>query len=86
MKPGEISTPVPANNSGVVMQLVQKQEPAAAEFDAKKDEVRESVLARKRGEVVELWASNLRQKMEKDGKLKINQKELARLSGPATNQ
>jgi peptidyl-prolyl cis-trans isomerase D len=86
MKPGEISTPVPANGSGVVMQLVNKQEPAAAEFDAKKDEIRESVLSRKRGEIVELWASNLRQKMEKDGKLKINQKELTRLSGPAQNQ
>jgi peptidyl-prolyl cis-trans isomerase D len=67
------------------MQLVQKQEPAAAEFDAKKDEIRDSVLARKRGEIIELWASNLRQKMEKDGKLKINQKELARLTGPTQN-
>jgi peptidyl-prolyl cis-trans isomerase D len=85
MKPGEISTPVASSGSGVVMQLVQKQEPAAAEFDAKKDEIRDSVLARKRGEIIELWASNLRQKMEKDGKLKINQKELARLTGPTQN-
>ena len=86
MKPGEISTPVSANGAGVVMQLVEKQEPSSADFDAKKDEIRESVLSRKRGEVIELWASNLRQKLEKDGKLKINQKELTRLAGAPTNE
>ncbi|HWR37583.1 MAG TPA: peptidyl-prolyl cis-trans isomerase [Clostridia bacterium] len=79
-KPGEIVGPVAGGQSGIVMQLVEKQEPPAAEFEKSKEEMRESLLARKRGEVMELYVTNLRQSMEKDGKIKLNQKELARLT------
>ncbi len=86
MKPGEISGPLPAGANGVVVQLIDKQEPSPAEFDKQKDQIRASVLDRKRSEVMELWASNLRDKLEKDGKIKINQKEMARLAGSAGSE
>lgn len=86
LKPGEISGPIPASGNGVVMQVVDKQEPSPAEFDKQKDQIRESVLERKRAEVMELWASNLRDRMQKDGKIKINEKEMARIAGPVGAQ
>jgi hypothetical protein len=40
------------------------------------------LLAQKRGEVMQLFADNLRQRMQKDGSIKINAQEQKRLLGP----
>jgi peptidyl-prolyl cis-trans isomerase D len=80
MKPGEISGPVPTGNNGVVFALTDKQEPPASEFDQQKDQIRQTILQRKRGEAIQLYISSLRDKMQKDGKIRINDKEIQRLS------
>lgn len=80
MKPGDISGPIPAGNNGVVIALVDKQEPSASEFEEKKDQIRQTVLQRKRGEALEVYVASLREKMEKDGKIRINDKEIKRLT------
>lgn len=80
MKPGEISGPVQAGNNGVVFAVVDKQEPSAAEFAQKQDQVRQEVLQRKRAEAIEIYVSNLRDKMQKDGKIRINDQQLQKMS------
>lgn len=79
LKPGEISGPIPAGRNGVVISLLEKQEPGAAEFAQSKEQIQEQVLGQKRSEMMELFASNLRQRMEKDGKIRIYQKEMERI-------
>ncbi len=80
MKPGEISTPVQAGSNGVVFALLDKQEPSAAEFEQKEDQVRQEVLQSKRAEAIEVYVSSLRDKLQKDGKIRINQQQLKKMS------
>lgn len=83
MKPGEISGAVPAGRNGAVIQVLEKQEPAMSEFDKAKDSIREALLQRKRSEVLEVYMSSLRDRMEKAGKVKIYENRLKQLT-PAT--
>jgi peptidyl-prolyl cis-trans isomerase D len=85
MKPGEISGPVPVGSNGVVFALLDKQEPSASEFDQQKDQIRQTILQRKRGEAIQLYVSSLKDKLQKDGKIRINDKEIQRLSTAAGN-
>lgn len=80
MKPGEISGPMAAGRNGVVLALLDKQEPTPEEFAKDKDRIRQQVLYQKRQEMFELFASNLKTQMQKDGKIRIYQKELERLT------
>ncbi|MDT8069729.1 MAG: peptidyl-prolyl cis-trans isomerase [Terriglobia bacterium] len=80
LRPGEISGPVQAGSNGVVFALVDKQEPSAAEFAAKEDQIRQAVLQRKRSEAIEIYISSLRDKMQKDGKIRINQAQLKKMA------
>jgi peptidyl-prolyl cis-trans isomerase D len=84
MKPGDISGPVPVGNNGVVFSVLDKQEPSASEFDQQKDQIRQTILERKRGEAIQLYISSLRDRMQKEGKIRINDKEIQRMSA-ATN-
>jgi peptidyl-prolyl cis-trans isomerase D len=81
MKPGEIAGPIQGgNNNAVVFSLLDKQEPPASEFAQQKDQIRQAVLDRKRQELIEVYITNLRDKMQKEGKIKINNKELEALT------
>lgn len=78
-KPGEISGPIPAGRNGVVISLLERQEPAATEFAQNKEQIHEQVLGQKRSEMMELFASSLRQRMEKEGKIRIYKNEMDRI-------
>jgi len=80
MKPGEISGPIDSGTSGVVLAVVEKQEPSEQDFAQKRDQTRESLLQSKQGYLFGLFVSNLRSQMEKTGKIKINQQELKNLT------
>jgi peptidyl-prolyl cis-trans isomerase D len=82
MKAGEISGPIGTGRNGVVVSLLEKQEPPAEQFAASKDRLREQLLQRKRSEFIEVFATNLQKRMEKDGKIKINQQEMKRITTP----
>lgn len=79
LKPGEISGPIAAGRNGVVVSVLEKQEPPAAEFAQSKEQIREQVLGQKKSEMMELFASNLRQRMEKEGKIRLYKNELERI-------
>lgn len=79
MKPGDISNALSTGRNGVVLALLDKQEPPATEFASAKDQIREEVLGQKRNEMMSLFLSNLRQRMEKEKKIVVYDKELEKL-------
>jgi peptidyl-prolyl cis-trans isomerase D len=80
-KEGDIVGPAQVGQSGAVLQLESKEEPSAADLAAKKDEIRESLLQSKRDEMFGMYVGNLRQQMEKSGKIVVNQNEMKALTG-----
>ena len=82
MKQGQISAPINAGRSGVVFAVVERQEPNPDELAASKERIRESLLEKKREEVLENFANNLRSEMEKAGKIRYNKEEREQLMKP----
>src|SRR5579863_10180398 len=80
LKPGEISGPINSAATGAVLSVTEQQAPTDADFSAKKDQIREALTQAKRDEVFGLFLSNLRDGMDKSGKIKTNQKELDTLT------
>jgi peptidyl-prolyl cis-trans isomerase D len=80
LKAGDISRPINNGNTGAVLAILEKQEPPAGDFAAKRDEIRESLLQNKQQEIFGLFVTNLHDQMEKSGKIKINQEEMKKLS------
>ena len=76
LKPGDISGPISSGNAGAVLQVADRQAPTEQDFAAKKDQIRDQLMQQKQAEVFGLFAANLRDTMQKSGKVKINQKEL----------
>ena len=71
----QISGPIMAENNGAVLQIVDQQEPSTEEFAKNKDAARERTLEQKKGQAFQLFATNLVQSMEKDGRIKYNKEE-----------
>ncbi len=80
LKSGEISGPVDTNTSGAVLSMLERQDPSDQDYAAKKDEIRDSLRQSKQQELFGLFVDNLRQQMEKSGKIKINQQEMKSLT------
>jgi hypothetical protein len=71
---------VNAGNNGVVLSVIAKQEPTDQDFAVKKDQIRDGLLRSKQQDLFGLFISNLRQQMEKSGKIKINEQEMKNLT------
>ncbi len=80
LKTGGISGPIQAGQNGVVLQVVEVQEPTPEQAKQGWDKAKETLLQQKREEYEGLYVENLRTKLEKDGKIKINKKEMDRLT------
>jgi peptidyl-prolyl cis-trans isomerase D len=80
LKPGEISGAVTAGSNAAVLSVLEKQEPTEQDFAAKKDQIRESLMRNKQQDLFGLFLVNLRQQMEKSGKIKINEQEMKSLT------
>jgi len=80
MKPGEISGPITAGRNGIVISLLDKQEPSPADFAASKEQIHQELLGQKQQEAMALFASNLRTRLEKEKKIVIYKSELEKLS------
>ena len=84
MKPGEISGPISSGSNAAVLQILENQPPTDADFAAKRDQIRDSLLQGKQQERFGLFVSNLVDEMTKSGKIKRNQEELKALTRAAT--
>jgi len=80
LKTGEVSGAIGTETSGAVLMVTDSQAPADADFAAKKDQIRDALLQNKQAEVFGLFVGNLRDQMDKSGKVKTNQKELETLT------
>jgi peptidyl-prolyl cis-trans isomerase D len=80
LKPGEISGPIITGSNGAVLSVLEKQEPTDQDFAAKKDQIRDSLVRSKQQDLFGLFLTNLRQQMEKSGKIKINEQEVKSLT------
>ncbi len=80
MKPGEISGPIASGSDAAVLQVLANQQPTDADFAAKRDQIRDSLLQGKQQERFALFVSNVVDEMTKSGKIKRNQEELKALS------
>jgi peptidyl-prolyl cis-trans isomerase D len=80
LKKGEITPPVRTGTGGAVLQIVDRQEPSQEEFAKQRDEIRERLAAERRNQALNEFARNVRERMTKDGSIKINKQEEARLS------
>jgi len=79
MKPGEISGPISNGSDAVVLSILENQQPSEADFAAKRDQIRDSILQGKQQERFGLFVSNLVDEMTKAGKIKRNDQELKQL-------
>ena len=80
LKVGEISGPVDSGNTGAVLAILEKQSPTDQDFTAKKDQIRDALVQSKQSELFGLFMANLREQMEKSGKIKINEQEMKSLT------
>ena len=83
MKQGEISQAIQAGPNGVVVKVREVQEPTDAQIKADWDKQKDALVEQKREEFENLYVENLRTTLEKDGKIKINKKEMERVSSLA---
>src|SRR6202453_1319941 len=80
IKPGAISGPINSAANGAVIAVTDVQAPSDVDFAAKRDQIRDSLLQSKEQELFGLFVTNLREQMEKSGKIKINQDEMKQLT------
>ena len=80
MKPGDISGPINSGANGVVIAIMEVQTPSETDFAAQHDQIRDTLLQGKEQELFGLFVTNLREQMEKTGKIKINQEEMKTLT------
>ncbi|HKF22632.1 MAG TPA: peptidyl-prolyl cis-trans isomerase [Candidatus Angelobacter sp.] len=82
LKPGEISGPIPLGPKGVVAKMLERQEPSTndPQFVQQRDTLAEQLSEQKRQQALELFMSELENRLKKDGKVKINQAEMQNLT------
>lgn len=82
LKPGEISGPLNAGSNGAVLQVTDREEPSLNDpaFAQQRDAIAEQLTAQKREQALELFISNLGDRLEKEKKIKINKAEMDRLT------
>ncbi|HEY1463445.1 MAG TPA: peptidyl-prolyl cis-trans isomerase [Terriglobales bacterium] len=80
LQSGQISGPINSGNNAAVLEVTDRQPPAEQDYAAKKDSIREGLIQNKQQELFGLFVSNLRDQMEKSGKIKINQNEYKALT------
>jgi peptidyl-prolyl cis-trans isomerase D len=72
LKPGEISGPINLGRNGVVIALTDRREPTPEEAAKGSDEIRDQLIQNKQRQALGIFLSNLRNRLEKEGKEKQN--------------
>lgn len=80
MKPGDISGPLQSGSNGIVLAVLEKQAPSPDQIKKSWETAKETLLQQKRQAMEMLYVQNLRDQLEKQGKIKINKKEMERLT------
>ena len=83
MNPGEISGALQGGTNGVVLKLLEKQQPTPEQMKQNWDKAKDALLQQKKEEIQGLYVENLRDRLEKEGKIKVNKQELERITQAA---
>jgi peptidyl-prolyl cis-trans isomerase D len=78
---GAVSGPINAGRTAVVAKILEKQEPSADEIQKAFDQTREQMLAERRDEAFQLFASNIAAEYKKHNRIRINPKAITPESG-----
>ena len=79
---GAISGPINTGRSGVVLSVIDKQEPTAEDIAKNFNATREKLLNEQHEEIFRVYIGELTQKYEKGGAVKYSQKQPAAPSSP----
>ncbi len=81
MAPGAISGPINAGRTGVVVKVVDKQQPSDAEIAKNLDQIKDELLDQKRQEAFQVFASNVISEYKKKNLVRMNAKQQSPLTG-----
>ena len=80
LKPGEITkTPIKAGDNWFVVGLAKRNEASSDEFAKQRDQLIQSMYSVKKGQIFSDYLADLRRRLEKDGRIKINKDAMAKL-------
>jgi peptidyl-prolyl cis-trans isomerase D len=82
---GAISGPINTGRTGVVLSVVDKQEPTAEDIAKNFDQTREGLLNQQRDEIFRVYIGELTQKYEKGGAVRYSKKQPKPGSSPFGN-
>ncbi|MDE3199684.1 MAG: peptidyl-prolyl cis-trans isomerase [Acidobacteriota bacterium] len=74
MSPGNISGPINAGRTGVVVKLLDKQQPTAEEVKQNLDQTRDQLLNQRRGEAFSIFADKVIHEYQSKGLVRVNPK------------
>lgn len=80
MNPGDIGGPVAATDGQVVFRVLERLPASEQEFAQARGSIQRQLLDSKRGAYFQLFAESLKERLEKDGTLKVNLAAIQRLS------
>jgi peptidyl-prolyl cis-trans isomerase D len=82
MQPGDVSQPINLGEKGAVVAVLEKVQPSEVEFALVKDQTKAALMERKRSEAEEIFVTSLRDRMQKEGRIIIDQKKVQALARP----
>ncbi len=71
---GQISNPISTARNGIVVKLIDKQQPTADEIAKNLDQTRETLVNQRRDEMFEVFVTTLVDKYQKEGRIHMNRK------------
>jgi peptidyl-prolyl cis-trans isomerase D len=82
---GQISNPITTPRSGIVVKLLEKQQPSAEEIAKNLDQTRDTLLKERRDEMFEVFVSSLVDKYQKEGRIRVNKQTQSALTPGAAS-
>jgi peptidyl-prolyl cis-trans isomerase D len=79
---GGVSGPINSGHSGVVLSVLEKQEPSAEDIAKNFAQTREQLLSVQREEIFRVYIGNLTEKFEKSGAVRFSKKQAAEPGSP----
>jgi peptidyl-prolyl cis-trans isomerase D len=83
MQPGQISSPIVNGRTGVVLDVLQVQQPTEQEITQHMDATREQLVQDKQQEAFAVFVTSLEQRYKKQGLIRLNPKAMAALKVPS---
>jgi peptidyl-prolyl cis-trans isomerase D len=77
---GQISNPITTARNGIVVKLLDKQQPSAEDITKNLDSTRETLLGQRRDEMFEVFVTNLVDQYQKSGRIHMNARTQTALS------